>query len=152
MAKASSIHWQCVDEQLLHPNGTFSCPSFLLGSGLVGCTSSMRELRVEGRDRGGKGTEPGVVEDFSALGPVMEERNSLTRVSLALRSMDTSFSKAWDRARHQFISSRHCSTSRDRLPICSFNPATRLSCSSSISLICSSSSQTRAARRSRNAL
>lgn len=51
----------------------------------------MRELLVL---RGGKGTESGMGVALLGAAPESEDRNSLTRVSFALRSIDTSFSKA----------------------------------------------------------
>lgn len=93
MAKASSMHWQCVEEQLEHPTGTFSVPPSLLRSALVATTSSIPELRVEGRARGGRGTESGIAEDLLLFDPDREVRNSLTRASFALRSIETSFSR-----------------------------------------------------------
>lgn len=147
--KASSMHWQCAEEQSVQPKGMFSGSGSRLRSALVETTPSMRVLRVEGRVRGGKGTESGMGDLAFELD--IDARNSLTRASFALRSIETSFSRVWHRSRHQFISSRHCSTSRERLLICSVKLADRLSWLSSMSFINSSSSWTRAARRSRNA-
>lgn len=138
------MHWQCDVEQSLQPNGTSSRPSplSLLDASPLSGRSEERACGVDVV----RGASP--LSDLTASLSERDDRNSFTIASLALLSTDTSFSNAWHRSRHQVISDRHCSTSRERLVICSLNAAMWISCSSSIFLICSSSSLTRAARRS----